>query len=68
MLIAKIETFLSNNFNNNIVLFLSILLFGLSFSMPTLFLQALLVLSLYSLIFTSAFMLIKTIMETSVKI
>lgn len=68
MLIAKLEHFMSNNFNSNIVLIISIFLFGLSFSYPALFLQALLLLSLYSLIFTTAFVLVKTIMETSVTI
>lgn len=68
MLIAKLEYFMSNNFNSNIVLIISIFLFGLSLSYPALFLQALLLLSLYSLIFTTAFVLIKTIMETSVTI
>ena len=68
MLIARIEMFLTKHFNNNFVLFMSILLFGLSLSFPTFFLQVLLVLSLYSLIFTSALVLIKTIMETSIKV
>lgn len=67
MLTANIKNFIKFNFSDNVLLFLCIFSLGLFVSYPTLFLASLVVISLYSLLFSTLYMLIKTITEVAIE-